>query len=109
MNTIGLECLECRSLDAIALGNEWAALAKHADLALYEAKAAGRGCYRFFEIEMERSMQAQRTLALELHEAIGRHEFDEHPLGAPHAAGTEAVPGDDCGVERLAEPAVGEV
>jgi diguanylate cyclase (GGDEF)-like protein len=57
-------------------GNEWAALAKRADLALYEAKAAGRGCYRFFEVEAERSMQAQRTLALELHQAIGRHEFE---------------------------------
>jgi diguanylate cyclase (GGDEF)-like protein len=57
-------------------GDEWAALAKHADLALYEAKSAGRGCYRFFEVEMERSMQAQRALALELHQAIGRHEFE---------------------------------
>ncbi|MFT4438716.1 putative bifunctional diguanylate cyclase/phosphodiesterase [Caballeronia sp. 15715] len=57
-------------------GCEWGALAKHADLALYEAKSAGRGCYRFFELEMERSMQAHRALALELHQAIGRHEFE---------------------------------
>jgi diguanylate cyclase (GGDEF)-like protein len=57
-------------------GDEWAALAKHADLALYEAKSAGRGCYRFFEAKMEHSMQAHRALALELHQAIGRHEFE---------------------------------
>ncbi len=57
-------------------GDEWGALTKHADLALYEAKSAGRGCYRFFELEMERSIQAHRALALELHQAIGRHEFE---------------------------------
>lgn len=57
-------------------GDEWGALAKHADLALYEANSAGRGCYRFFEVGMERSMQAQRALALELHQAIGRDEFE---------------------------------
>ncbi|SOE94756.1 diguanylate cyclase (GGDEF) domain-containing protein [Burkholderia sp. D7] len=57
-------------------GDESAALAKHADLALYEAKSAGRGCYRFFEAKMEHSIQAHRSLALELHQAIGRHEFE---------------------------------
>uniref|UniRef100_UPI0035CA70B7 diguanylate cyclase domain-containing protein n=1 Tax=uncultured Caballeronia sp. TaxID=1827198 RepID=UPI0035CA70B7 len=57
-------------------GHEWGALAKHADLALYGAKSGGRGCYRFFEVQMERSMQAHRALALELHQAIGRHEFE---------------------------------
>jgi diguanylate cyclase (GGDEF)-like protein len=57
-------------------GGEWAALAKHADLALYEAKSAGRGCYRFFEVEMERSMNPQRALALELHQAISRHQLE---------------------------------
>jgi diguanylate cyclase (GGDEF)-like protein len=57
-------------------GADWAELAKHADLALYEAKSAGRGCYRFFEGEMERSVQAKSALSLELQQAIGRHEFE---------------------------------
>jgi len=57
-------------------GDDWATLAKHADLALYEAKSAGRGCCRVFQEQMERSAQAQRALAVELHQAIGRHEFE---------------------------------
>ncbi|OTP72109.1 putative bifunctional diguanylate cyclase/phosphodiesterase [Caballeronia sordidicola] len=57
-------------------GANWAELAKHADLALYDAKSAGRGCYRFFDVAMERSVQAERALSLELQQAIGRHEFE---------------------------------
>jgi diguanylate cyclase (GGDEF)-like protein len=50
-------------------------LLKHADLALYKAKADGRGTYRFFEPEMDAHMQARRKLELELRKALAANEF----------------------------------
>ena len=51
-------------------------LLKNADLALYRAKADGRGTYRFFEPEMDALMQARRTLELDLRKAIVDGEFE---------------------------------
>lgn len=51
-------------------------LVKHADLALYRAKAEGRGIFRAFEIEMDLSMQARRKLELELRSAITHEQFE---------------------------------
>jgi diguanylate cyclase (GGDEF)-like protein len=45
-------------------------LLKSADMALYRAKADGRGRYRFFEAEMDKRMQARRGLELDLREAL---------------------------------------
>ncbi|HXW22215.1 MAG TPA: diguanylate cyclase [Rhodomicrobium sp.] len=50
-------------------------LLKNADLALYRAKADGRGVYRFFEPEMDALMQARRTLELDLRNGIANDEF----------------------------------
>jgi predicted signal transduction protein with EAL and GGDEF domain len=44
-------------------------------MALYRAKAEGRGTYRFFEAEMDRLMQARRMLELDLRKAIVNSEF----------------------------------
>ncbi|MEG1680790.1 MAG: diguanylate cyclase, partial [Stenotrophomonas sp.] len=41
-------------------------LMRNADLALYRAKDEGRGCYRFFEAEMDTRMQRRRQLETEL-------------------------------------------
>jgi diguanylate cyclase (GGDEF)-like protein len=49
---------------------------KLADIALYRAKAEGRGTYRFFEPEMDARMQARRTLELDLRRAITNGEFE---------------------------------
>ena len=49
---------------------------KHADMALYQAKADGRGRYRFFEPGMNARMQARRTLELDLRKALDNHEFE---------------------------------
>ena len=54
------------------------ALMKNADLALYRAKADGRGVFRFFEIEMDARMQARRALELDLRKAIANGEFELH-------------------------------
>jgi EAL domain-containing protein (putative c-di-GMP-specific phosphodiesterase class I) len=58
---------------------------KNADLALYEAKAAGRGAWRFFEAEMDRRMQARRLLELDLRRAVEAGQFELHyqPLVDP--------------------------
>ncbi|CAN7329069.1 EAL domain-containing protein [Bradyrhizobium sp. LjRoot220] len=51
-------------------------LLKKADLALYRAKADGRGTYRFFESGMDARAQARRILELDLRAALQRDEFE---------------------------------
>jgi diguanylate cyclase (GGDEF)-like protein len=53
-------------------------LLKKADLALYRAKADGRGTYRFFETGMDARAQARRLLELDLRAALQRSEFEVH-------------------------------
>ncbi len=50
-------------------------LLRGADLALYEAKGSGRGTYRFFEEELESSVQERRSLLASLRRALGRGEL----------------------------------
>ncbi|MDO9713387.1 bifunctional diguanylate cyclase/phosphodiesterase [Paracraurococcus lichenis] len=52
------------------------ALLKGADMALYRAKAEGRGRWRFFEPEMDARMQLRRTLELDLRRALAMSEFE---------------------------------
>ena len=49
---------------------------KNADMALYGAKADGRGTYRFFEPEMDARMKARRELDMDLRNALVRDEFE---------------------------------
>jgi diguanylate cyclase (GGDEF)-like protein len=51
-------------------------LLKNADMALYRAKAEGRGTYRFFEPKMDALMQARRVLELDLRKALLNGEFE---------------------------------
>jgi predicted signal transduction protein with EAL and GGDEF domain len=53
-------------------------LLKNADMALYRAKAEGRGTYRFFEARMDADMQARRLLEMDLRGALARNEFEVH-------------------------------
>jgi diguanylate cyclase (GGDEF)-like protein len=50
-------------------------LMKCADLALYRAKADGRGMFRFFEADMSARIQARRELELDLRQALANGEF----------------------------------
>ncbi|MCJ9700169.1 EAL domain-containing protein [Bradyrhizobium sp. SHOUNA76] len=50
-------------------------LLKNADLALYRAKADGRGTYRFFETGMDARAQARRLLEMDMRAALQRDEF----------------------------------
>ena len=47
-------------------------------MALYRAKADGRGTHRFFEPEMDARMQARHALEIDLRQAIANGEFELH-------------------------------
>jgi predicted signal transduction protein with EAL and GGDEF domain len=57
-------------------GSDPDTLLKNADIALYRAKAEGRGVYRFFAPEMDVRLQQRRKLELELHAALLNGEFE---------------------------------
>ncbi len=59
-------------------GTDPVVLTKRADQALYEAKAAGRGRYRFFQPEMDETARVRREIELELRGALARDEFVLH-------------------------------
>jgi diguanylate cyclase (GGDEF)-like protein len=71
-------------------------LAKCADLALYRAKADGRGVYRLFQAEMDARMQARRAMELDLHRALDGSQLELFyqpliDLRARRIAGFEAL------------------
>ena len=49
---------------------------RNADMALYWAKAEGRGTWRWFEAKMEADAQARRNLELDLRNAVQSDEFE---------------------------------
>jgi diguanylate cyclase (GGDEF)-like protein len=51
-------------------------LMKNADMALYRAKADGRGTYCFFREEMALTVEARRILELDLRKALANEEFE---------------------------------
>ena len=51
-------------------------LLKCADLALYRAKADGRGVWAFFEADMDARMQARRLLEIDLRGALADKQFE---------------------------------
>lgn len=50
-------------------------LIKKADMALYRAKADGRGNFRFFELDMDAHAQNRRLLTTELRRALAQEQF----------------------------------
>jgi len=56
-------------------GNTPGRLMKNADLALYRAKADGRGTWRFYDPEMDEKLQDRRALQADLRQALLRSEF----------------------------------
>jgi diguanylate cyclase (GGDEF)-like protein len=71
-------------------------LLKNADLALYRAKAEGRGCYRFFEPGMDERMQARRSMETDLRRALALKQFQlvyqpQIDLGLNAVIGFEAL------------------
>ncbi|PKO88397.1 MAG: GGDEF domain-containing protein [Betaproteobacteria bacterium HGW-Betaproteobacteria-10] len=70
-------------------------LLKRADLAMYEAKSAGRNTLRFFEPEMQASALARAALELGLREALTENQFVLHYQAQVtddrHIVGAEAL------------------
>jgi diguanylate cyclase (GGDEF)-like protein len=68
------------------------AVLRRADVALYQAKAAGRGTWRFFETDMDVDLQRRHQLGTELRRALAGGQFELHyqPLVA---AGTRTLNG----------------
>jgi predicted signal transduction protein with EAL and GGDEF domain len=81
---------------APADGNEPDQLLRNADMALYRAKAEGRGAYHFFQPEMDAHMQERRKLELDLRKALLADQFELYyqPLvevGSGEVSGFEAL------------------
>ena len=82
-------------------------LLRNADMALYRAKAEGRGTWRFFEPAMSASTRARRAMGSALREALGNKEFQvryqpTYDLRRDRVCGFEAL-------LRWNNPAQGEV
>jgi diguanylate cyclase (GGDEF)-like protein/PAS domain S-box-containing protein len=59
-------------------GDDADRLLKNADLALYRAKADGKGTFRFFEAEMDARAQARRRLEMDLRKAMSAGALEIH-------------------------------
>jgi diguanylate cyclase (GGDEF)-like protein len=72
------------------------AMLKNADMALYISKGAGRGTFRFFEPEMDATVQKRHAMERDLRGALARHEFELHyqPI-------VDVGSGELCGYEAL--------
>ncbi len=70
-------------------------LLKRADLAMYQAKAAGRNTIRFYDPEMQVVISARVQLEADLRHGLKQHEFDlvyqSQTDGAGHTTGAEAL------------------
>jgi diguanylate cyclase (GGDEF)-like protein len=71
-------------------------LLRNADLALYRAKADGRGTHRFFEPVMDLQMQTRRLMEQDLRKALPAGEFELHyqpvvNLASKEISGFEAL------------------
>jgi diguanylate cyclase (GGDEF)-like protein/PAS domain S-box-containing protein len=77
-------------------GSDSDELLKKADMALYRAKADGKGAFHFFERAMDEALQARRALELDLRLALAEGQFELHyqplfNLGADKVTGCEAL------------------
>jgi predicted signal transduction protein with EAL and GGDEF domain len=66
-------------------------LLKDADIALYRAKAEGRGTFRLFSAAMDAALQARKALEQELREALRRGQLDIHYQPLVNVAAGEVV------------------
>jgi diguanylate cyclase (GGDEF)-like protein/PAS domain S-box-containing protein len=61
-----------------AHGNSSEDLMKHADMAMYQAKSAGRNQWRFFEPRMQAEVTSRAALEADLREGLKRQQFLLH-------------------------------
>jgi EAL domain-containing protein (putative c-di-GMP-specific phosphodiesterase class I) len=76
-----LNDFECQSTVSIGISlffeNQESAddLLQHADVAMYQAKSAGRNAIRFFDPQMQASLEARAALEADLRLALKKHQF----------------------------------
>ncbi len=87
--SIGIACFPDDGADAVTL-------MKHADAAMYAAKSAGRGTYRFFQAAMTEKAGQRLQLEMELRNAVANGELEL--FYQPRVALDSGAP---CGVEAL--------
>lgn len=82
-------------------------LMKNADMALYRAKSAGRGCWQFFEREMDLELHARRVLEDDIRTALSNELFEVHyqPI---YLARTRRIVGAEA-LMRLTHPERGPI
>ena len=88
-------------------GEDTSTLLRNADVAMYRAKAEGRGCARFFTHDLNSVMQD--TLALQTHL---RHAVEAEQLELHYQPQVDLRSGGICGVEALlrwSHPELGQV
>jgi len=70
-------CLTISASIGIAVGDRETAeeFLRDADIALYEAKGAGRNCFRVFHAEMQATLRSRHELEMDLQAAIGSDQF----------------------------------
>ena len=70
-------------------------LLKQADLAMYQAKAAGRNTLRFYDAHMQATVTARAALEVDLREAVAQQEFvlyyQPQVVGGGRVTGAEAL------------------
>ncbi|MWV12449.1 EAL domain-containing protein [Pseudomonas sp. R-28-1W-6] len=59
-------------------GDDFETLLRHADMAMYQAKAAGRNAFCFFDAQMNAVTRERLSLELDLRQALLRDEFVLH-------------------------------
>jgi EAL domain-containing protein (putative c-di-GMP-specific phosphodiesterase class I) len=68
---------------------------KRAELAMFQAKAAGRNTLRFFDAQMQAEVSAHAALETDLRQAVAKHQFLLHyqpqVVGAGRITGVEAL------------------
>ena len=69
-------------------GHESEELIKQADIAMYQAKKAGRNTLRFFDPQMQRAIHNRANLESELRKALVNEEFRLHYQVQMHSSGS---------------------
>ena len=91
------ECLTTASIDITIFGAELGStedLMQQADIALYQAKLAGRNTMRFFSPELQAAVNARATLEEDLRQAIKNNQFVlyyQPQVERGHLTGCEAL------------------